>query len=76
MADALLGIETDSDREAQIRKVGFTLADALLGIETFLNLLIIVVNRFTLADALLGIETVVCHLVILLAFVSLWLMPF
>ena len=37
---------------------GFTLADALLGIETFLRLLVWIGKRgFTLADALLGIET-------------------
>ena len=38
--------------------MSFTLADALLGIETVLDCLVSVVDcRFTLADALLGIET-------------------
>ena len=36
---------------------GFTLADALLGIETDITAAATGLSRFTLADALLGIET-------------------
>ena len=43
---------------ARLAFCGFTLADALLGIETALICLPLPsFNRFTLADALLGIET-------------------
>ena len=79
MADALLGIETRAglgdNAEETIR--GFTLADALLGIETDLsdpNSCHIL--GFTLADALLGIETVNALFNPDGDTVSLWLMPF
>ena len=57
--------------------VCFTLADALLGIETdFQPLMECMSDCFTLADALLGIETEVTFLSNSDCDVSLWLMPF
>ena len=61
-----------------LMQTGFTLADALLGIETGEKMESRSgVARFTLADALLGIETraVTSHSRSCLV-VSLWLMPF
>ena len=59
---------------------GFTLADALLGIETEALVAIQAAEqtaRFTLADALLGIETFLLPTGrIFCPMVSLWLMPF
>ena len=55
----------------------FTLADALLGIETYISASVYVGDRgFTLADALLGIETVWMRRESSSILVSLWLMPF
>ena len=55
----------------------FTLADALLGIETTIRAKKSIEDKsFTLADALLGIETIEVKVKDLQEDVSLWLMPF
>ena len=60
-----------------ILRTSFTLADALLGIETeMMTLSACDEVRFTLADALLGIETIWAKPIGCSILVSLWLMPF
>ena len=60
-----------------VAKTCFTLADALLGIETICNTTLGTrAACFTLADALLGIETNPLVWNWHIEAVSLWLMPF